>query len=102
MDYHPRSYEEFDPWAGIVPLPAWREKAACLDEDPELFFPIGTTGRALEQIEEAKAVCNQCPVMDECLDWALEKNEQHGVWGAKSEEERKRMKRKGAVGGQAW
>ena len=35
----------------------WRHKAACLDEDPELFFPIGNTGPALLQIEEAKQVC---------------------------------------------
>ena len=41
----------------------WRHRAACRDEDPELFFPIGNTGPALLQIEEAKAVCRRCPVM---------------------------------------
>ena len=35
----------------------WRHRAACRDEDPELFFPIGNTGPALLQIEEARAVC---------------------------------------------
>lgn len=94
MTYRPMPHEEFDPWACIGPLPVWREKAACLDEDPELFFPAGTTGRALAQVEEAKAICSQCPVMDECLEWALEANEQHGVWGGRSEEERKKMKRR--------
>ena len=39
----------------------WRDRAACLDVDPELFFPIGNTGPALAQIEEAKAVCRTCP-----------------------------------------
>ena len=38
----------------------WRHRAACLDEDPELFFPIGNTGPALLQIEEAKQVCRRC------------------------------------------
>src|SRR5690625_5826766 len=38
----------------------WRHDAACLTEDPELFFPIGNTGPALVQIEEAKAVCRRC------------------------------------------
>ena len=44
----------------------WRHNAVCREEDPELFFPIGTTGPALLQIEEAKAVCRRCPVMDQC------------------------------------
>ena len=42
----------------------WRDRAACLDEDPELFFPIGNTGPAILQIEEAKAVCRRCEVID--------------------------------------
>ena len=42
----------------------WRHEAACRDEDPELFFPIGNTGPALMQIEEAKAVCRRCSVVD--------------------------------------
>ena len=36
----------------------WRSRAACLDKDPELFFPVGNTGPALLQIEEAKTVCS--------------------------------------------
>ena len=59
----------------------WRHRAACLDEDPELFFPIGNTGPALLQIEEAKAVCRRCPVMETCLQWALESGQDAGVWG---------------------
>src|SRR5215212_112444 len=74
----------------------WRHRAACLDEDPELFFPIGNTGPALLQIEEAKAVCRRCPVMDTCLKWALESGQDAGVWGGLSEDERRALKRRNA------
>ena len=57
----------------------WRHRAVCRDEDPELFFPIGNTGPALMQIEEAKAVCRRCPVMSECLAWALESGQDAGL-----------------------
>ncbi|MGH8904532.1 MAG: WhiB family transcriptional regulator, partial [Egibacteraceae bacterium] len=46
----------------------WRDKAMCLGEDPELFFPIGTTGPAVDQADWAKAICADCPVRDACLD----------------------------------
>ena len=45
----------------------WRHHAVCRDEDPELFFPIGTSGPALLQVEQAKAVCRRCSVTDQCL-----------------------------------
>lgn len=41
---------------------SWRDKARCLGLDSELFFPIGTTGPAMEQAERAKAVCRKRPV----------------------------------------
>ena len=50
----------------------WRHRAACLTEDPELFFPIGNTGPALMQIAEAKKVCRRCEVREACLQWALD------------------------------
>ena len=66
----------------------WRHQAACRDEDPELFFPIGNTGPALMQIEQAKAVCRRCPVVEPCLKWAMETGQDSGVWGGTSEDER--------------
>ncbi|MGH8901671.1 MAG: WhiB family transcriptional regulator [Egibacteraceae bacterium] len=71
----------------------WRHKAACLDTDPELFFPIGTTGPALDQIERAKVICRQCDVTAQCLDWSLETNQDAGVWGGLSEDERRTLRR---------
>ncbi|MFF3260178.1 WhiB family transcriptional regulator [Streptomyces sp. SID11233] len=72
----------------------WRERAACRDEDPDLFFPIGTTGPALVQTEDAKAVCHGCPVRAECLRWALENGQDTGVWGGLDETERRALKRR--------
>lgn len=74
----------------------WRHRAACLNEDPELFFPIGNTGPALAQIEEAKKVCMTCEVREQCLNWALENGQDHGVWGGLSEDERRALKRRAA------
>ncbi|MFI9772443.1 WhiB family transcriptional regulator [Streptomyces sp. NPDC052415] len=74
----------------------WRHYAVCKDEDPELFFPIGNTGPSLLQIEEAKAVCRRCPVMEQCLQWAFESGQDSGVWGGLSEDERRSMKRRAA------
>ena len=74
----------------------WRHRAACLTEDPELFFPIGNTGPALMQIAEAKKVCRRCDVREACLQWALDAGQDHGVWGGLSEDERRAMKRSAA------
>jgi len=72
----------------------WRNRAACLDEHPELFFPIGNTGLALVQIEEAKGVCGRCEVVETCLEWAMESGQDAGVWGGVSEDERRALKRR--------
>jgi WhiB family redox-sensing transcriptional regulator len=74
----------------------WRDQAACLNENPELFFPIGTTGPAVDQLDEAKQVCRTCPVRDSCLQWALETGVDHGVWGGLDEAERRSFKRRAA------
>lgn len=74
----------------------WRELAACRDGDPELHFPIGSTGPALLQIEAAKAVCHGCPVQEACLAYALRNNLRHGIWGGLTEEQRDALKRREA------
>ncbi|MFD3546738.1 WhiB family transcriptional regulator [Streptomyces sp. NPDC058655] len=74
----------------------WRHEAACRQEDPELFFPIGTSGPALVQAEQAKAVCRRCPVMAECLQWALDGNQDMGICGGMTEDERRAAKRRAA------
>ncbi len=71
----------------------WIDRAACIDEDPELFFPVGSTAPAVEQAERAKAVCATCDVRGECLRWALETCQDAGVWGGLDEEERRVIRR---------
>jgi len=72
---------------------SWRSTASCCDTDPDLFFPVGTTGIALEQIDEAKEVCNSCPAQLACLEFALRTNQDTGIWGGTSEEERRQLRR---------
>jgi WhiB family redox-sensing transcriptional regulator len=71
----------------------WRRHAACQGCDVGLFFPVGTTGPAVDQIAAAKVVCGHCPVRGDCLDFALVTNQESGVWGGATEEERRRLRR---------
>jgi WhiB family transcriptional regulator, redox-sensing transcriptional regulator len=66
----------------------WRNYAACRNVDPDLFFPFGTAGASLAEIEEAKQVCRTCPVSAACLRWALDSGDD-GVWGGTTENERR-------------
>ena len=77
----------------------WRDKAACRDTDADLFFPPGNKGLALAQIEAAKAICRSCPALEPCLQFALESNQEAGVWGGTDEDERRRLRRAWRAGG---
>jgi WhiB family redox-sensing transcriptional regulator len=70
----------------------WRLDAACRHVDPDLFFPLGHTGAAVEHASAAKSVCRQCPVRDECLEFALSTNQVDGIWGGATEEERRALR----------
>ncbi len=71
----------------------WRDEAACADVEPEVFFPVGVTGPAVGQIAAAKAVCAGCTVQTLCLEFAITTNQEYGVWGGTSEEERRVLRR---------
>lgn len=73
----------------------WQAGAACRDEDPELFHPVGHSGPAVLQAMEAKAVCRRCPVMDACNQWNVQAGTKFGVWGGTSEDDRRRTSRRG-------
>ena len=66
----------------------WWESAACLEADPELFFPVAAHGPARDEIARAKEVCAACRVRRQCLQFALATGQMHGVWGGTTEDER--------------
>ena len=71
----------------------WRDRAACRETDPDLFFPAGSTGDASDHILRAKAVCGMCPVLSQCLEFAFETNQESGIWGGTSEDERRKLRK---------
>lgn len=64
--------------------PAWHDDSLCSQTDPEAFYPEkgGST-------KEAKRICAACPAQQMCLEWALANRERFGIWGGKSERERR-------------
>ena len=67
----------------------WASRGACRHSDPDLFFPIASTGPALVQIAKAKEVCARCEVRADCLAYALETGQDCGIWGGMTEDERR-------------
>jgi WhiB family transcriptional regulator, redox-sensing transcriptional regulator len=73
----------------------WRSSGACLTADPDLFFPVSATGASQRQEARAKAICAGCQVRAECLRFALDSGQMHGVWGGLGEAELTRLRRSG-------
>jgi WhiB family redox-sensing transcriptional regulator len=80
----------------------WTDLAACRSADPELFFPVSTSGPALDQVAEAKQVCASCPVASDCLAWALRAGESAGIWGGTTPDERRYLRLKPLPAAPAW
>jgi len=78
--------------AGLAPIRplSWRDAARCRGTHPSLFFPPEEDG---EEVRDAKDICSRCPVIHECLEWALDTDEQFGVWGGTTPRERRRLQR---------
>ena len=83
------------PLQGVPPHGLARPR--CLpDGTLSCSSPIGNTGPAILQIEQAKAVCRRCDVIETCLKWAIDTGQDSGVWGGLSEDERRALKRRNA------
>jgi WhiB family redox-sensing transcriptional regulator len=72
---------------------SWRSKALCRESNIDVFFPVGTTGVAADLIDAAKEICQSCPVAATCLEFALETNQEAGVWGGLTEDERRPLRK---------
>lgn len=72
-------------------------RAACRNTSPNLFFAPSkdaTTTKARARVAHAKAICAQCPIRSECLEWAIEHRERNGIWGGLTEGERESLERR--------
>lgn len=69
----------------------WRQQAACRNVNPNLMFPNDWDE---DGIAAAKALCRACPVQDQCLTFALDNREDHGIWGGATERERSKIRRR--------
>lgn len=78
----------------MLTITDWRELAACRDTDADMFFPIGSTGPAVAQIDKAVAICGGCSVREACLQYALETHQEAGVWGGYAEDDRRRLRKR--------
>jgi WhiB family redox-sensing transcriptional regulator len=73
----------------------WQANGACRDGDQAVFFAPDVPGEPraerLRRLLAAKRVCAACPVRELCRTYALENEEEFGVWGGLSELERKQL-----------
>jgi WhiB family redox-sensing transcriptional regulator len=81
------------PWSGaaslITPEP-WMQESACAEVMPDMFFPQKGHG---ESSTAAKKVCGGCPVIADCLGYALRTDQRYGVWGGQSERELRKLRK---------
>lgn len=66
----------------------WMAQSKCREYPPDVFFPRNGVG-----VLTTQKICEDCPVAVDCLEYALDNHVDHGVWGGKSERERRRIAR---------
>lgn len=73
----------------LVPPAPWTADALCAQTGPDLFFPEDY--RETDKVSDAQAVCARCPVRRQCLNVALERGEEYGIWGGLTPRDRRRL-----------
>lgn len=68
----------------------WRDRAACHGYPTDWWFPNGTVSNSVE-VRQARAICQDCPVRGECLDWAIRTHQPAGIWGGMGVVSRRRL-----------
>ncbi|MEV7246182.1 WhiB family transcriptional regulator [Streptomyces sp. NPDC093248] len=74
----------------------WRDQAACIGEDPEVFFPLADFSAPGTEASLARAICRRCPVIIACRTWAIDQGEDDGIWGATTAVQRRAIRRASA------
>tara|TARA_B100000953_G_scaffold279703_1_gene256003 strand:- start:19 stop:480 length:462 start_codon:yes stop_codon:yes gene_type:complete len=75
----------------------WEDHALCRSltkEQKKDFFPLKHDGEGKQQVNRARKLCSECPVVVECLHASLVTNEKFGVWGMTSPKQRQQMRKK--------
>ena len=67
----------------------WQLDGLCTQTDPDLFFPVNAA-----QQKAATKICAECPVRILCANFAIQTNQEFGVWGGLTEEDRKQLRSK--------
>lgn len=78
--------------SAVVSFESWQHRGACRGPHSTVFFPPPQFERKQERAareQRAKEICTDCPVVQDCLDYALSIREPHGVWGGLTEVERR-------------
>lgn len=77
----------------VVPVGPWVIDARCAEVGGDLWYATNTKGGPTRENLMAKRICDDCPVKQQCLDWALENNERYGIWGGATPRERRGMRK---------
>ena len=74
--------------ADLLAVPSFYKDANCKGTNQDDFFPERGSSTVI-----AKKICSECKVQKECLEYAVERKERFGIWGGKSERERRAIRR---------